>query len=115
MTLSHVTSRLGLFAGAIAFTSILGTSILGFAAAQAQAAKAPYYQVELNQALSAPKNKMVKGSFFRCAGNTCASNSDSASAKNMCVWVAREFGEVKSFQAGKRILTADELAKCNKK
>ncbi len=110
MTLSHVTSRLGLFAGAIAFTSILGGAAL-----QAQAAKAPHYQVELNQALSSPKNKLVKGSFFRCAANTCTSNSDGASAKNMCVWVAREFGEVKSFQAGKRTFTADELAKCNKK
>ena len=110
MTLSHVTSRLGILAGAVAFTSILGGAAL-----QAQAAKTPYYQVELNQALSSPKNKLVNGSFFRCAANVCTSTSDASSPKNMCVWVAREFGEVKSFQAGKRTFSADELAKCNKK
>jgi hypothetical protein len=110
MTLSHVTSRFGILANAAIVSAFL------FAAAPlSAAASAPHYKVELAQPLSAPKNKMVKGSFFRCAENICTSTSDASSALNMCVWVAREFGEVKSFQAGKRVLTADELAKCNKK
>jgi curli biogenesis system outer membrane secretion channel CsgG len=110
MTLSQVTSRFGIFASAA-----IASSFLVAAVPVTAAASAPHYKVELAQPLPAPKNKMVKGSFFRCAANTCTSTSDASSAKNMCTWVAREFGEVKSFQAGNRALTADELAKCNKK
>ena len=34
-------------------------------------------------------------------------------AKNMCISIAREFGEVSAFSAGDRVFTADELAACN--
>jgi hypothetical protein len=110
MTLSPVTSRFAALASAA-----IASSFLLAAAPLTAAAAAPHYKVELSKPLSAPKNKMVKGSFFRCAENICTSTSDASSAKNMCTWVVREFGEVKSFQAGNRALTADELAKCNKK
>jgi hypothetical protein len=111
MTLSQISSRIGALIGATAISTMLV-----FVAPMAHAAAAaPFYKVELAQPLAAPKNKLVKGSFFRCSTTNCTSTDNASSPKNMCIWVARDFGEVKSFQAGDRVFTADELAKCNKK
>ncbi len=110
MTLSQTLSRFGALAGATAISAMLV-----FVAPQAHAASAAFYKAELVQALPAPKNKLVKGSFFRCTTTNCTSTDNGSSPKNMCIWIAREFGEVKSFQAGDRLFTADELSKCNKK
>jgi hypothetical protein len=111
MTLSQTSSRLGALISASAISALL---ILVAPQAHAAAA-APFYKAELAQPLAAPKNKLVKGSFFRCTTTNCVSTDNASSPKNMCIWIAREFGDVKSFQAGERIFTADELTKCNKK
>lgn len=110
MNLSQISSKIGALAGATAFSAMLFV-----AAPQAFAASAPFYKAELVQPQAKAQSKLIKGSFFRCTETTCSSTDNASSPKNMCMWVAREFGEVKSFQAGSRVFSADELAKCNKK
>jgi hypothetical protein len=110
MTLSQISLRFGALAGATAISALLV-----IVAPQAHAASAPFYNAELTQPLAAPKNKLVKGAFFRCTATNCTSTDSGSSPKNMCIWIAREFGEVKSFKAGDRVFTSDELARCNKK
>lgn len=107
MTLSPISTRLGSFAAAVATTGILL-----FAAPQVQAANAPFYQVELAQAATVQK-AILRGAYFSCEGTSCHAAETGSAPRNVCVSVARSFGEVKSFQAGKRILDATEIAACN--
>ncbi len=111
MTLSQVSARVG----ALAAAALVSGTLL-FAAPQAHAAtgKGAYYQVQLNQAPAASK-KVVRGVFFKCEGTTCVAPLASSAPKNVCVSVAREFGEVSSFKAGTREFGAEDLAACNDK
>lgn len=111
MTLSQTSSRLGALLGAA-----LVSSTLLFAAPQAHAAgaKGPYYQVELSQEAAVQK-KIVRGVFVKCEGTNCSAPLASSAPKNVCVSIAREFGEVSSFKAGNRDFDAAEIAACNEK
>ncbi len=110
MTLSHVTTRFGALVGAA-----LTTSVLLFAAPQAHAAgNGPYYKVELAQPATA-KQELIRSVFVKCEGVTCRAPVASTAPKNMCISIAREFGEVTAFTAGERIFGAEELAACNEK
>lgn len=111
MTLSHLSTRIAAFAGAVALT---GTLL--FIAPQAHAAKndGAYYSVELAQTAPAKKG-LVRGVFVKCSDGKCTAPLASAAAKNMCVAIAREFGAVKSFQAGDRLFDGAQIAACNEK
>jgi hypothetical protein len=111
MTLSPFSTRLGAFAAAVAVSSTLL-----FVAPQAHAAKpgGTYYKAELTQAAPA-KKELIRGVFVKCADGKCAAPLASAADKNMCVSIAREFGEVASFSAGDRVFDAEQLANCNDK
>lgn len=109
MTLSHVSARLGTLAAA----AVLSTALLTGVAGQAQAANnGPYYKVELAQP-AASKQELLRSVFVKCEGTACRAPMASTAPKNMCISIAREFGEVSSFSAGDRVFTADELAACN--
>lgn len=115
MTLSHVTfskatTHLAAFAGAVATSALLL-----FVAPQAHAAPAAnYYQFELAQP-AAQEKQLVRGVFVKCEGTACRAPIASSASKNMCISIARELGEVKSFQAGDRVFGAEQLASCNQK
>ena len=110
MTLSHVSARLGTLAAA----AVLSTSLLFGVAGQAEAAtaKGPYYQVELAQP-AASKQELLRRVFVKCEGTACRAPMASTAPKNMCISIAREFGEVTSFTAGDRVFGAEEIAACN--
>lgn len=109
MTLSHVSARLGTLAAA----AVLSTALLTGVAGQAQAANnGPYYKVELAQP-AASKQELLRSVFVKCEGTACRAPMASTAPKNMCISIAREFGEVSAFSAGDRVFTADELAACN--
>ena len=111
MTLSHLSSRLGLLAGAA-----LTSALFVFAAPQAHAAgnNARFYTVELAQPASAERT-IVRGVVFNCEGTSCRAPLASSAPRNVCASVAKEFGEVTSFKAGDRLLEADDIATCNAK
>jgi hypothetical protein len=109
MTLSHVSARLGTLAAA----AVISTSLLFGVAGQAQAANnGPYYKVELAQP-AASKQELLRSVFVKCEGTACRAPIASTAPKNMCISIAREFGEVTSFTAGDRVFGAEELAACN--
>jgi hypothetical protein len=110
MTLSQITARLGSFAGAIAVSSIL----LFVAPVHAASANAPHYKAELAQPAAAAK-ATLRGVIVKCEGTACRAPIASSSPKNVCISVAREFGEVTSFKAGDRQFDAEEIADCNGK
>ncbi len=108
MTLSHVSARLGTLAAA----AVLSTTLLFGVAGQVQAANGPYYQIELAQP-AASKQELLRSVVVKCEGNACRAPQASTAPKNMCISIAREFGEVSAFSAGKRVFGAEELAACN--
>ncbi len=108
MTLSHFSARLG----ALAAASALSATLL-FVAPQAHAAtNGSYYKVELTQPTTA-KPELLRSVFVKCEGTSCRAPMASTAPKNMCISVARKFGEVSAFTAGERVFTADEIAACN--
>jgi hypothetical protein len=108
MTLSQVSSRIGAFAAA----SVISATLL-FVAPQAHAASnAPYYKAELAQP-AASKQELLRSVFVKCEGTACRAPVASTAPKNMCISIAREFGQVSSFSAGDRVFTAEEIAACN--
>jgi hypothetical protein len=110
MTLSHLSARMGTFAVA----AVLSTTLLFGVAGQAQAANGPYYKAELAQP-TASKKEMLRSVFVKCEGTACRAPMASTAPRNMCISIAREFGEVTAFTAGDRVFDAEDLAVCNNK
>jgi hypothetical protein len=110
MTLSQSLSRLGAFVGAMAVTA----GVLAVPATPVQAGNARYYTVELSQPATA-KETVIRGVLFKCDGTSCRAPLAGSAPRNVCVSVAKEFGQVTSFKAGDRLLGADDLATCNAK
>lgn len=111
MTLSQSFSRFGAFVGALTVTA----ATMAIPATPVQAAGATrYYTVELAQPAQA-KQAVIRGVIFNCEGTACRASVSASAPRNVCASVAKEFGEVASFQAGDRVLDAADLAGCNKK
>lgn len=108
MTLSHFSARIGTLAAA----TVLSVSLLGGVAGQAKAANGPYYKAELASP-AASKQELLRSVFVKCEGTACRAPMASTAPKNMCISIAREFGEVTAFTAGDRVFNAEELAACN--
>ena len=110
MTLSQSFSRLGALVGALAVTA----GVVAIPATPAQAAGARYYTVELAQPAEA-KQAIIRGVMFTCQGTSCRAPMAGSAPRNVCISVAKEFGQVVSFKAGERLLSADDLTTCNAK
>jgi hypothetical protein len=110
MTLSQSFSRVGAFVGALAVTA----GVLAIPATPVNAAAARYYTVELAQPAEA-KKAIVRGVMFQCEGTSCRAPITGSAPRNVCVSVAKEFGEVVSFKAGDRVLDDADMAACNTK
>jgi hypothetical protein len=108
MTLSQISARMGVLAAATALSATLL-----FVAPQAHAASnSSYYKVELAQPTTA-KPELLRSVYVKCEGTSCRAPMASTAPKNMCISIAREFGEVAAFTAGERVFTAEEVAACN--
>lgn len=110
MTLSQITARLGSMAGAIAVSSLL----IFVAPVHAAPANGYYYQVELAQTVPAQKEQ-VRGVLVKCEGTECRAPIASSAAKNVCISIAREFGEISSFKVAGKSFDAEQIANCNGK
>jgi hypothetical protein len=64
--------------------------------------------------VTAQSGKVITGdALWNCNAGGCTTASNSARPAIACAKVVREIGAVSSFTAGSKILSADELAKCN--
>ncbi len=112
MTLSLPrSSRLGVFALALAYTGITFGTLTAPTAASANSG--PYYTVEL--AAPADENRVVaSGVAWSCEGTTCVANKGTSRPLRLCRGLNREFGEIVSFTTKGEALAEERLAKCNK-
>jgi hypothetical protein len=110
MTLSQSFARVSAFAGALALTA----GVMAIPATPVNAASARYYTIELAQPVEA-KEAIIRGVMFKCEGTSCRAPITGSAPRNVCVSVAKEFGEVATFKAGDRVLDAADLATCNAK
>ena len=108
MTLSlNAASRLSLVATA---ALALGTTM----APIASQAAAPYYTAKL--AAPAGDDRAVAGGVaWACKDDMCVAAKGTSRPMRICRGLAREFGEVTSFTAKGKELSAEKLAKCNGK
>ncbi len=110
ITARQITTRLGSLAGAIAVSSVLLFAVPAYAAPN----NGYYYQAELAE--TAPVQKeLVRGVMVKCEGTECRAPIASSSAKNVCISISREFGEVTAFKVGTRTFDAEQIASCNGK
>lgn len=103
-------SRFGALVGALAVTA----GVIAIPATPAQAAGARYYTAELAQPAQT-KQAIIRGVMFKCVGTSCRAPLAGSAPRNVCISVAKEFGQVVSFKAGERILDATDLTSCNAK
>ena len=103
-------SRFGALVGALAVTA----GVVAIPATPAQAAGARYYTAELAQPAEA-KQAIIRSVMFTCEGTTCRAPMAGSAPRNVCISVAKEFGQIVSFKAGDRVLDAADLSKCNAK
>ena len=85
-------------------------------AAPAQAAPhAGVYALVLASPLAEPRQEIVDGVLWKCAGEQCSAPAQGGRAVLTCGRVARKIGAVARFTAPEGALTAEELARCNGK
>lgn len=101
---------LGLLAGALA----LAGATLSLTPAQAVAASEGY-SARLAAPLAAPKQTIINEALWKCAGDACTAPGGGSRPVLVCQQVARKFGEVAAFTSPMGTMSAEELAKCNKR
>ena len=102
---------------AVALAAAIATSALFVGVApqvEASTNNGPYYQVALSQPAAVDK-QLIRGVFVKCEGTACRAPLASSGPKNVCISIAREFGEISVFKAGDRVFDASEIAACNGK
>lgn len=114
MTLSlSRTSRMGVFALALAYTGATFGVLTAPAPAYA-AASGPHYVAEL-AAPAKEARTVAAGVAWFCEGTTCKAGKGTSRDVRICRGLAKELGEVTSFTARNEALPAAELAQCNGK
>ena len=93
---------LGLLISAAAFGSVAGPAF----------ANAPHYRA---QPVAAPGAERVvaRDLAWRCGAGGCVAASSNSRPAIVCAALVREVGRLSSFAAGGRVLSAEELQKCN--
>lgn len=96
--------------------SLVPLSALAFAALNAtgaQAAPRGDYVAALATPLAAPRQQVVDGLLWKCAGDHCAAPSDGSRPVLVCQRVAKAFGPVAQFTAPGGLLSREDLSRCN--
>ena len=107
--ISNTFSR-SLLAAGLAFAGTLAS----FSATTTPAhAGTTHYSAKLTTAVAAPKDKVVNGVLWKCAGDACNGAIDGARPLNTCVQVVKAFGPLASFTGLKGEFSAEELQRCN--
>ena len=105
---SHPLAR---FAAALA----LAGSLLAMTPVSATAAAPAGYTARLTAALAAPKQAIIDEGLWKCAGDTCSASGSFGRPVVVCQQVVRKFGAVAAFTSSAGVLSADDIAKCNKR
>ena len=71
------------------------------------------YRVELVSPLAEPRQEVVDGVLWHCAGTHCSGTSSGSRPVIVCGRFAQRFGPVASFVHAKGALDAKELERCN--
>jgi hypothetical protein len=100
-----------LIAAGLAVKFVLAAVLIGHAAAQA--APRGSYGAALTRPLAAPRQEVLSGLLWKCAGAQCAAPADGSRAVVVCQRVVRAFGPVSRFTLPGGELSGDELTRCN--
>jgi hypothetical protein len=88
-----------------------GIAVIG---AQAQAApRGGAYVASLSAPLAAPRQEIVGGVLWRCAGDSCSAPAEGSRPLMVCERVVKKFGQVARFTSPLGELSAEELTRCN--
>ncbi|MBS3927516.1 MAG: hypothetical protein KGZ65_02725 [Sphingomonadales bacterium] len=71
------------------------------------------YSAKLTAALEAPKSKVINGVIWKCEGDSCRGAVDGSAPRNVCVKIAKNFGQLASFTGPKGEFSAEDLQRCN--
>ena len=91
----------------------LTTLAPGPSPAATAAPRAGAYAATLAAPLAAPRQKILDGALWKCAGDSCAAPAEGSRPVLVCARVAAEFGAVARFTTPDGALEADKLARCN--
>jgi hypothetical protein len=103
-------------AGALAACTLSAATLLTpFALSPAEAhAGAAFYHATLVSPLAEPKQEILDGVAWNCAGDACTGTKSGSRAVIVCGRLANRVGEIASFSAAGDVLGARQLAACNK-
>lgn len=90
----------------------LATLLASPAALQAAAPSAGYSAV-LTTPAAAPRQEIVAGVLWKCAGDRCAAPGGGSRAVLVCQRVAKTFGPLARFTAPGGDLSNEDLSRCN--
>lgn len=95
--------------------TLLSAFALGLTAWSATAEAAPRgaYEAALTTPLATPKQEIVSGVLWKCAGERCAAPADGARPVLVCQRVVRTFGQVSRFTTPAGALSDEDLSRCN--
>lgn len=93
----------------------LAGSLLAMTPTSVTAAAPVGYTATLSSALAAPKQAIIDEALWKCSADTCAANGNFGRPVMVCQQVVRKFGAVAAFTSSAGVLSAEDLAKCNKR
>lgn len=88
-------------------------ALLALSPVSAQAASANGVSATLQAPLAAPRQEILDGSLWKCAGDSCTTREAGSRPVLICQRVAKKFGPVASFATPTGELSEQELARCN--
>lgn len=94
---------------AMAYTALTFGAALAPTSAQAGEV---FYRAELAAPASEART-IAGGVAWNCSDNVCVAGKGTSGSLRMCRAIAKEFGEVASFEARGKALSEDRLANCN--
>jgi hypothetical protein len=95
------------------FPTVLSAIALGLAGSSAVLAAPRGNVAALAAPLASPRQEIVSGVLWKCAGEHCAAPTDGSRPLLVCQRVAKTFGPVARFATPTGELSSEELSRCN--
>jgi hypothetical protein len=99
-----------MFRGTLSFALL---ALAPLAASPAAAAPAAQFTATLKAPLAQPRQQIIDGVMWSCAGDTCQGADEGQQLAGTCGQVVRSFGQVTAFANSSRKLADAALARCN--
>lgn len=95
--------------------ALVGTGLSFAATTQpvSAASQQTFYTATLATPLAAPRQEILRGVLWNCAGDTCTAPRDVSRDVNVCARLAAKVGPVASFATPRGAMGGDDLARCN--